>query len=51
MVKLSPLRALALAAVTLSLATACASTRTQKTAGQAVDDAVITAQINSALIG
>jgi hyperosmotically inducible protein len=51
MIKLNPLRALTLATVALSLATACASTRTQKTAGEAVDDAVITAQINSALIG
>lgn len=41
-----------LAVLTLVLAlTACVGTRTQKTVGEQIDDSVITARINTALIG
>jgi hyperosmotically inducible protein len=33
------------------MATACASTRTQKSAGEQIDDTVVTAQVKAALIG
>jgi osmotically-inducible protein OsmY len=50
MIKSKTFRVLALTAVALVLTTACASTRTQKTLGQEVDDVVITAGIKSELI-
>jgi hyperosmotically inducible protein len=44
-------RLLTLAAVSMLLATACTSTRTQKSAGEAIDDGVISTQVNTALVG
>jgi hyperosmotically inducible protein len=44
-------RLLTLAAISLLAISACAATRTQKSAGEAVDDTVITAQVKAALIG
>jgi hyperosmotically inducible protein len=48
---LKPLRAIVFATALLCIATACSSTRTQKSAGEVIDDGVMTAQIKSALIG
>jgi hyperosmotically inducible periplasmic protein len=48
---LKPSRLLALMTVSLFVATACAATRTQKSAGEGIDDALITAQVKTALIG
>jgi hyperosmotically inducible periplasmic protein len=44
-------RFLTLAAVSLLLATACTSTRTQKSAGETIDDGVISTSVNTALVG
>ena len=44
-------RFLTLAAVSMLLATACTSTRTQKSAGETIDDGVISTQVNTALVG
>ena len=49
--KLTTPRVLVLATVAFVTMTACAATRTQKSAGQGIDDAVIVTQIKSALIG
>ena len=43
-------RFLSLAAVSLLVATACTSTRTQKSAGETIDDGVISTQVNTALV-
>ena len=43
--------ALLLAGTALCIATACASTPTQKSAGEQIDDTVLTAQVKAALIG
>jgi hyperosmotically inducible protein len=51
MIRSTTTRALALAALAVFVTTACASTRTQKTAGQQIDDGVIMAQVKSELIG
>ena len=40
-------RVLTLAAVSMLLATACTSTRTQKSAGETIDDGVISTQVNT----
>jgi hyperosmotically inducible protein len=44
-------RLLTLAAVSMLLATACTSTRTQKSAGETIDDGVISTQVNTSLVG
>jgi len=44
-------RILTLAAVSMLLATACTSTRTQKSAGETIDDGVISTEVNAALVG
>jgi len=44
-------RFIALAAVSMLLATACTSTRTQKSAGETIDDGVISTEVNAALVG
>ena len=44
-------RFLTLAAVSMLLATACTSTRTQKSAGETIDDGVISTEVNTALVG
>src|SRR5207253_2598154 len=44
-------RFLTLAAVSMLLATACTSTRTQKSAGETIDDGVISTSVNTALVG
>ena len=44
-------RFMTLAAVSVLLATACTSTRTQKSAGETIDDGVISTQVNTALVG
>lgn len=44
-------RVLTLAAVSMLLATACTSTRTQKSAGETIDDGVISTQVNTSLVG
>jgi hyperosmotically inducible periplasmic protein len=44
-------RFLTLAAVSMLLATACTSTRTQKSAGETIDDGVISTEVNAALVG
>jgi hyperosmotically inducible protein len=43
-------RFLTLAAVSLMVATACTSTRTQKSAGETIDDGVISTEVNTALV-
>jgi len=43
-------RFLTLAAVSMLVATGCASTRTQKSAGETIDDAVISTEVNTALV-
>lgn len=45
------LRVVAIAAIALLATAACASTRTQKSAGEQIDDTVITGKINAELIG
>jgi hyperosmotically inducible periplasmic protein len=44
-------RVLTLAAVSMLLAAGCASTRTQKSAGETIDDGVISTQVNAVLVG
>ena len=44
-------RLVVLLAAAVCMATACASTRTQKSAGEQIDDTVVTAQVKAALIG
>jgi hyperosmotically inducible protein len=44
-------RLLTVAAVSMLLATACTSTRTQKSAGETIDDGVISTQVNTSLVG
>src|SRR5213075_2885886 len=44
-------RLLTLAAASLLVATACSSTRTQKSAGETIDDGVISTEVNGALVG
>jgi hyperosmotically inducible protein len=44
-------RVLTLTAVSLLIATACTSTRTQKSTGETIDDAVISTGVNTALVG
>jgi hyperosmotically inducible protein len=44
-------RLFTLAAVSMLLATACTSTRTQKSAGETIDDGVISTRVNTALVG
>jgi hyperosmotically inducible protein len=44
-------RFLTIAAVSMLLTTACTSTRTQKSAGETIDDGVISTQVNTALVG
>ncbi len=51
MIRSTTKRALALAALAVFITTACASTRTQKSAGEQIDDSVIMAQVKSELIG
>jgi hyperosmotically inducible protein len=46
----SPFRAIALTMIAMTVAAACTSTRTQKSAGEQVDDTVISAQVNSELM-
>ncbi len=48
--KLSRSPAWAVMALSLLAATACASTRTQKTAGETIDDAVVTTRVKAALV-
>jgi len=48
--KIPNTRFLTLAAVSLLVATACTSTRTQKSAGETIDDGVISTQVNTALV-
>lgn len=48
--KLSRTPAWAVVALSLLAVSACASTRTQKTAGETVDDAVVTTRVKTALI-
>jgi hyperosmotically inducible protein len=51
MTRFKPLTSVVFATLLLCVATACSSTRTQKSAGEVIDDGVMTAQIKSALIG
>jgi hyperosmotically inducible periplasmic protein len=51
MIRSRPRFALLLAGTAVCIATACASTPTQKTAGEQIDDTVVTAQVKAALIG
>ena len=51
MTRFNPFRALVLTALTLSLTMACTSTRTQKSAGEQIDDTVIATKIKADLIG
>jgi hyperosmotically inducible periplasmic protein len=51
MVKSIGFRSIVIVGATLVLAAACASTRTQKSVGEVVDDAVITTRVKTALIG
>ena len=44
-------RFLSIAAASMLLATACTSTRTQKSAGETIDDGVISTEVNAALVG
>jgi osmotically-inducible protein OsmY len=47
----TPLRAVALSAVLACLVAGCSSTRTQKSAGESIDDTVIATRIKADLIG
>lgn len=44
-------RVFAVAAIAVLTMAACASTRTQKSAGEQIDDSMITGKINAELIG
>jgi hyperosmotically inducible periplasmic protein len=44
-------RLLTVAAISMLAAIACTSTRTQKSAGETIDDAVISTEVNTALVG
>ena len=43
-------RLITLAAVSVLASTACTSTRTQKSAGETIDDGVISTEVNTALV-
>jgi hyperosmotically inducible protein len=51
MIKSIGFRAVTVAGAALFMAVACASTRTQKSAGEGIDDAVIATSVKTALIG
>ncbi len=51
MIKVKSLLPVVFATLAVCLATACTSTRTQKSAGEGIDDAVIGTKIKTALIG
>lgn len=50
MLKFTPVKTLVLTLAVLCIATACSSTRTQKSAGEQIDDTVIATKIKTALI-